>query len=63
MGVGRRPRRLVGGGPDRWASTAVRVNGTMDGIFAPLAVDKVVFESPFNVVVVAFVELIGSCGW
>jgi len=37
-----------------------RVDGRTTGIRVVLAIDSVVFEPPFNVAVVAFVELNGS---
>lgn len=37
-----------------------RVDGRMTGIFVVLAIDRVVFEPPFNVAVVALVELNGN---
>lgn len=53
-----RLRRFAGIG--RWFSMVERVDGRTTGIRVVLAIDSVVFEPPFNVAVVAFVELNGS---
>lgn len=58
-GTTTRLRRLAGTG--RWFSIVERVDGKTTGIRVVLAIDRVVFEPPFNVAVVAFVELNGNC--
>ena len=51
---------MVGGGPERGFSTGKREEKIEVGILLVLAAESVVFEPPFNVIVVTLVELNGN---